>query len=104
MSTNLQAQAQIRARIQELGEWFHNMDLHGVQTAPNHFLGDYPQLKWRHFADSIPPDLTGRTVLDIGCNGGFYSLQMKARNAARVVGIDSDPRYLAQARFAAETL
>jgi len=80
------------------------MDLHGVQTAPNHFLGDYPQIKWRHFASAIPADLSGRSVLDIGCNAGFYSLQMKARNAARVVGIDSDPRYLAQAQFAANTL
>src|SRR5437879_3565557 len=27
-------------RIAELGEWFHNLDLHGVHTAPYHFLGD----------------------------------------------------------------
>jgi tRNA (mo5U34)-methyltransferase len=43
-------------------------------------------------------------VLDIGCNAGFYSMEMKRRGAGRVVGIDSDERYLAQARFAAETL
>ena len=41
-------------------------------------------------------------MLDIGCNGGFYSIEMKRRGADRVVGIDSDERYLAQARFAAE--
>ncbi len=41
-------------------------------------------------------------MLDIGCNAGFYSIEMKRRGAARVVGIDSDPAYLAQARFAAE--
>jgi len=41
-------------------------------------------------------------VLDIGCNGGFYSLEMKRRGAARVVAIDSDPRYLRQASLAAE--
>jgi tRNA (mo5U34)-methyltransferase len=104
MTSTMHAPSQIRARIQALGEWFHNMDLHGVQTAPHHFLGDYPQIKWRHFANAIPADLSGRSVLDIGCNAGFYSLQMKARHADRVVGIDSDPRYLAQARFAAETL
>ena len=49
-----------------------------------------------------PPTCSGKTVLDIGCNAGFYSLEMKRRGAARVVGIDSDPAYLAQARFAAE--
>ncbi|MEW6158161.1 MAG: TIGR04290 family methyltransferase, partial [Verrucomicrobiota bacterium] len=92
----------IRQRITELGEWFHNLDLRGVPTAPHHFLGDYPAFKWRQFAHAIPTDLSGWTVLDIGCNAGFYSLEMKRRGAARVLGIDSDPAYLAQARFAAE--
>jgi tRNA (mo5U34)-methyltransferase len=92
----------VRRRISELGEWFHNMDLAGVQTAPHHFLGDYPACKWRNFSHAIPADLHGRTVLDIGCNAGFYSLEMKRRGADRVVAVDSDPVYLAQAKFAAE--
>jgi tRNA (mo5U34)-methyltransferase len=95
-------QAGIIARLQELGEWFHNMDLGGVQTAPNHALGDYPNCKWRHFAHAIPASLAGKSVLDVGCNGGFYALEMKRRGAARVLGIDEDEGYLAQARFAAE--
>lgn len=93
---------QIRKRVRDLGEWFHNLNLQGVQTAPDHFLGDYPTVKWRRFAHAIPADLTGRSVLDVGCNAGFYSIEMKRRGAETVVGIDSDPRYLAQARFAAE--
>jgi tRNA (mo5U34)-methyltransferase len=92
----------IVARLEDLGAWFHNMDLGGVQTAPDHFLGDYPNCKWRHFAHAIPEDLTGKTVLDVGCNAGFYALEMKARGAARVLGVDEDEGYLAQARFAAE--
>jgi tRNA (mo5U34)-methyltransferase len=54
------------------------------------------------FADAIPEDLTGWTVLDIGCNAGFYALEMKRRGAERVVAIDSDERYLRQAALAAE--
>ncbi len=92
----------IQQQIEALGEWFHNLDLQGHRTAPHHFLGDYPAVKWRAFAHAIPQDLSGRTVLDIGCNGGFYSIEMKRRGADRVVGIDSDERYLRQARFAAE--
>jgi tRNA (mo5U34)-methyltransferase len=92
---------EIRRRIEELGPWFHNMELGGVETAPEHFLGDYPRFKWERFAPAIPADLTGRSVLDVGCNAGFYSMEMKRRGARRVVGIDSDERYLAQARFAA---
>jgi tRNA (mo5U34)-methyltransferase len=93
---------QIRQRISELGEWFHNMNLGGVQTAPSHFLGDYPAVKWQHFAEAVPSDLKGKSVLDIGCNAGFYAIEMKRRGADRVLGIDSDESYLAQARFAAE--
>jgi tRNA (mo5U34)-methyltransferase len=67
-------------------------------------LGDYPNVKFQRFAQALPQDLSGKTVLDIGCNAGFYSIEMKRRGAARVVGIDSDERYLAQARFAADVL
>jgi tRNA (mo5U34)-methyltransferase len=94
--------ARVRARAAELGPWFHNIELNGVWTAPEHFLGDYPNVKWRAYADALPHDLRGRTVLDIGCNGGFFSMQMKRRGADRVLGIDFDQDYLAQARFAAE--
>jgi tRNA (mo5U34)-methyltransferase len=93
---------EIRHRVNELGDWFQNIDLDGIKTAPNHFLGDYPECKWRRFAHALPADLSGKTVLDVGCNAGFYSIEMKRRGAARVVGIDADPLYLGQARFAAE--
>ena len=93
---------QIRRRVEELGQWFHNLDLQGVKTAPDHFLGDYPNTKWQRFADALPQDLRGQTVLDVGCNGGFYSIQMKLRGADRVVAVDTNDAYLAQARFAAE--
>ena len=93
---------ELQARIDALGPWFHNIDLGGISTAPDHFLGDYPSQKFRHFADAIPADLTGKTVLDIGCNGGFYSVEMKRRGADRVLGVDFDEDYLNQARFVAE--
>jgi tRNA (mo5U34)-methyltransferase len=92
----------IEQRIRELGKWFHNMNLRGVQTAPNHFLGDYPRVKWERFAHALPADLSGKSVLDIGCNAGFYAIEMKRRGAERVIAIDEEERYLAQGRFAAE--
>lgn len=98
----LHSASDIRRRIDALGPWFHNMELAGVETAPDHFLGNYPLIKWRKFAGEIPADLAGRSVLDIGCNAGFYSIEMKKRGAGRVLGIDFDDAYLAQARFAAE--
>jgi len=101
-AVDMLARDEIRRRAEALGPWFHNIDLNGVCTAPNHFLGDYPAVKWRSFADAIPQDLTGKSVLDIGCNGGFYSIEMKKRGADHVLGVDFNDDYLAQARFAAE--
>jgi len=93
---------EIRRRVDALGPWFHNLDLNGVRTAPAHFLGDYPTVKWQRFAHVIPDRLDGKSVLDIGCNAGFYAMEMKRRGADRVLGLDTDDEYLAQARFAAD--
>lgn len=94
-------------RVHDLGPWFHNLrlgDAEQVQTAPDHPLGDFPSNFWAFFKHAVPDDLTGKTVLDIGCNGGFYSFEMKRRGARRVLGVDHDPAYLAQARFARDQL
>jgi tRNA (mo5U34)-methyltransferase len=93
--------------VQELGPWFHNLRLgvdKAVQTAPDHPLGDFPATFWQYFAHVVPTDLTGKSVLDIGCNAGFYSFEMKRRGAARVLGVDSEPLYLRQAEFARDQL
>lgn len=87
--------------ISALGPWFHNLHLpDGTQTAPDHFLGDFPSFKWEQIRGHLPADLQGWTALDIGCNAGFYSIEL-ARRGARVTGIDYDERYLRQARWAA---
>lgn len=100
----MERQAEVRRRIEALGDWFHNLHLLGVSTAPNHFLGDYPASKWNHIQSALPARLDGLTVLDIGCNAGFHALECKRRGAARVVGIDAGARYLEQARLASEIL
>lgn len=92
-------------QVAALAPWFHNIDLGGgLMTAPDHFLGDYPRHKFARFAAALSADMTGKSVLDIGCNAGFYAVEMKRRGAARVLGIDSDDRYLAQARLASRAL
>lgn len=94
----------LERKIRALDPWFHHMNLGGVPTAPEHFLGDYPTIKWQRFQHAIPTDLSEKTVLDIGCNAGFYAIEMKRRHAKRVVGIDSDERYLRQAALATRIL
>jgi tRNA (mo5U34)-methyltransferase len=82
--------------------WFHNVHLaDGSQTRPDHPMGDFPNWKWQEITSALPVDLSGMSCLDVGCNGGFYSFAL-ARRGAEVLGIDHDPHYLEQARWARE--
>ena len=91
---------ELERKIRELGPWFHNLKLPGgVETAPDHPLGDFPAFKWSQVAGALPADLTGQRALDIGCNAGFYSFEL-ARRGADVLAVDHDEHYLAQARWA----
>lgn len=90
--------------VAALGPWFHNLHLPGgVLTAPEHPLGDFPSYKWREVAGSLPEDLSSCRALDIGCNAGYYTFEL-ARRGADVLGIDHDPHFLRQARWASEQL
>jgi tRNA (mo5U34)-methyltransferase len=95
------SQDELAAEVEQLGPWFHNLHLpDGTQTAPDHFLGDFPSRFWVGIAQYVPADLTGWRALDVGCNAGFYSFEL-ARRGAAVTAIDVDPVYLRQARWAA---
>lgn len=90
--------------VERLRPWFHNVRLpDGTQTAPDHFLGDYPAYKWDELSCALPADLSGWSVLDVGCNAGFHSFEL-ARRGARVTAIDSSSHYLRQARWLAGEL
>ncbi len=92
----------LQQEIEQLGPWFHNIHLpDGTQTAPHHTLGDFPAFKWRDIAPFIPEDLTGWNVLDVGCNAGFYTIEL-AKRGAQVLAIDIDPHYLKQATWVAQ--
>ena len=88
----------LRKVIDKLGPWFHDFELlPGLSTNPDNRNSQLN--KWKFIEPFIPKDLSGQTVLDIGCNSGFFSFEMKKRNAHRVVGTDIMPHCLAQARF-----
>lgn len=94
-------QARHQKTITELGPWFHNVHLpDGTETAPDHALGDFPKFKWDCVAPILPEDMSGMTALDIGCNAGFYTMEL-AKRGAQVTAVDVDERYLSQARWVA---
>ena len=99
---------EIRAGVLALEPWFHQIDLgQGVLTkacpAATEPI-DHPAGTWQIIKRCLPDDLEGRSVLDVGCNAGFYAIEAKRRNAGRVVGIDSQRMHIRQARFAARVL
>ncbi len=68
-----------------------------------------PIIRWATFPRSngsrspgaCSDDLNGWTALDIGCNAGFYSVEL-ARRGAHVTAIDKDPHFLRQAQWVIE--
>ena len=96
--------AAIAEQVKALQPWFHNLHLpDGTQTAPDHFLGDFPRYKWEEISPWLPSELNGIKALDIGCNAGYYSFEL-AKRGAQVTAIDIDEHYLQQASWAADTL
>lgn len=91
--------------INKLGPWFHRIDFpNGVSTKTDAYTGedgDHPIPTWNRLKSIIPIDLSGKTVLDVGCNAGFYSFRCRERNAKYVLGVDARLWHVRQARFAA---
>jgi len=93
------ARAEMAKTLERLGPWYHNV-VYAPDVMTNPSNPDYPASRWRVLDQVIPKDLRGKSVLDIGCNSGFFSLEMKKRGADRVMGVDIMPHLLAQSRFA----
>lgn len=94
---------QILSELKRLEPWFHCIDLgDGLATKTESAIGEpveHPRPTWEKVKVCLPDDLSGKSVLDVGCNAGFYSLEMKRRGAARVLGIDSQRNLIRQAAF-----
>jgi tRNA (mo5U34)-methyltransferase len=94
---------EIISEIKRLEPWFHCIDLgDGLATKTKSAIGEpveHPRPTWEIVKAALPNDLSGKTVLDVGCNAGFYSIKAKERGAARVLGIDAQRELIRQAVF-----
>lgn len=52
----------------------------------------------------FPKDLSGKSVLDVGCNFGYFCFEAIKRGASRVLGVDVDPDTVRKARLLADCL
>lgn len=73
-------------------DWYQTIELQNNLYTPGKFPTD-TRLDW---FDEY--DFAGKSVLDIGCNSGQYSLHAKKRGARSVTGIDVDKKRIHQAK------
>ncbi len=99
---------EILSGIKRFEPWFHRIDLGGgVYTKTESVMGepvDHPLGPWQTIQQLIPPDLRDKTLLDVGCNAGFYAFEAKRRGAKRVLGVDGQRQHVRQGLFVRKVL
>jgi tRNA (mo5U34)-methyltransferase len=89
------------AEFDAVQPWNHNFRLaHGVETRPGAQVSHGKnEVKWQRVKPLLDViGVRGKRILDVGCNEGFFSLQL-ADLGGDVLGIDIDPRRIAKADF-----
>jgi SAM-dependent methyltransferase len=90
--------SKLRARIEELGPWYHYIEFGNGVITP----GDRDQsLVFAMYRDHLPVDLTEKTVLDLGANAAGLSIEF-ARRGALVTAVEASGHYCDQAHFVVE--
>jgi tRNA (mo5U34)-methyltransferase len=101
---------ELASRIRELGPWSVPYHLgHRLSTMPTDLVGRVAESRilFRReliagtVAALLGGDIARTSVLDLGCSSGFFSLDLAARGAERVDGVDLRHQNVAQARFLA---
>jgi tRNA (mo5U34)-methyltransferase len=94
--------------LERLKPWFHRIDLgNGLYTKTESVMGepvDHPLGPWQSIQKLLPSDLRGKTLLDVGCNAGFYAFEAKRRGAERVLGVDGQRQHVRQGLFVRKVL
>lgn len=85
--------------LNTLGNWHHKIYLGNGKFTTENQSAPNPEEKWKLLEPYVPEDLSGKTVLDLGCNSGYFSVQMKKRGAQKVVSVDNEDLALNQANF-----
>jgi 2-polyprenyl-3-methyl-5-hydroxy-6-metoxy-1,4-benzoquinol methylase len=96
--------------LRDVQYWHYPFDLPGGRMTPSR-PGVNPQrhfLRKKHFFDPLVSrysgSLRGKTILDLGCCQGFWSIQASRAGAASCLGIDSSEAFVNEARAVATVL
>jgi len=105
---NKMTREEILAELKRLEPWFHRIDLGGgLFTKTESVMGepvDHPLDPWQTIQELLPRDLSGKPLLDVGCNAGFYAFEAKRRGSQRVLGVDGQRQHVRQGLFVRKVL
>jgi tRNA (mo5U34)-methyltransferase len=99
---------EIIKKINDFESWYYQFDLKGHLTpiSKKSRINRHLQRK-KYFFDPVVQlsggTLSGKRVLDLGCNAGFWSLAAVENGAEFVLGIDARKMHIDQANFVFET-
>ena len=115
--------SELQADIRERGPWFQRIELSegltttselrdclvdegglnnlGGRLSPEVASAMRPLPKWR-LLQAVLPRIAGRSVLDLGCNAGFFCFAFEELGAERVTGVEFMEPYFRQAQWCKE--
>jgi len=88
--------AEIMAEAERLDPWLQGpFWLGGDLVIGGAWRNDH---RWQGFGEDVPADLSGKRVLDVGCNAGYDPFMFHMRGAKYVLGCEPF-QFIQQARF-----
>jgi SAM-dependent methyltransferase len=99
---------ELRTRIAAFPRWHYRFDFDGAISTPvsNRGLINRQRQRYSYFFERLLSvtggSLSGRRVLDLGCNAGFWSLAASESGAEFVLGVDLSEEYIEQAKLVFE--
>lgn len=91
----------LQKKIDILGPWWQKVNFPNGITTHKTGVRKSGVISWRSIKALLPSDLTGKRILDIGCNAGYYGIE-SAMLGAEVIGIEKRERWTNQFDFLKE--
>lgn len=95
------------ASLSEIEEWNHHFKFpYGIETKSETVNSPGNNLqKWKRLeALLINTNIEDKTILDVGCSDGYYSVNFALKGAKKVLGVDLDDLRIQRAKYAAKVL
>lgn len=87
---------ELQRRIKVCRPWYQEVDFgNGIvaKSAHSTLSGEYA---WNYIKQLLPESLEGKRILDLGSNGGLFSIRTAQMGAKEVIGIEREAKHLRQ--------